>query len=245
MSAKDIIRIFVSVHKCAGCGEILDAEHSGGAFCASCQLAWNASLTESCKNCFKPAIECDCVPKTVSKSGALCMRRLFFYKSENTRAPQMSIIYWLKYKKSKRIVSFVANELYSTVKGELEILELGIDDVIVCGVPRSKKARIKHGFDQSEMVAKKLAELLGLKYSRLLDTSIVRKAQKELNRRQRLANAKKSIKLCKNADVSEKYVVLLDDMVTTGASMAACADLLRKNGCKGVLCFSLASTQKM
>ncbi len=245
MSAAEFVRRFVTVHKCGGCGKILDFEHSEGAFCAACSLAFNSSITESCESCFKPAIECECMPKPLSKAGALCLRRLFFYKSEAPNTPQMRIIYWLKYKNSRRIVSFVANEFYKSVKSELDVLGLESDELLICGVPRSKKARMLHGFDQSEMVAKRLSALLGIPYARLLDTRLFSKEQKKLGRASRLRNARARIKLCRGTDLRGKYVILFDDIVTTGASMVACVELLRKNGCKGVLCFALSSSQKL
>jgi competence protein ComFC len=245
MSAKELIRRFVAVHKCGGCGEILDFEYSDGAFCSSCQLSWNAAITVGCKNCFKPALECECMPKVLSRAGALCLRRLFFYSSEDARSPEMSIIYWLKYKKSGRMADFVARELQGAVKAELDVLGVHFSDVLVCAVPRSKRALIKYGFDQSEMVAKRLSTRLGLQFSGAIASRSIGKTQKELGKRERLANAMARIKLSRGADVSGKYVILFDDMVTTGASMAACCELLRQNGAKGVLCFSLASTEKL
>ncbi len=245
MTLKDIIRRYTFVHKCAGCGEILDLDHFDDAFCPECKLFWNASLTSSCKKCFKPAIECECMPKSVSKAGALCLRRLFFYESERARAPHMSVIYWLKYKKSRRIVDFVANELCPSVKDELDVLGAEKNDAVICGVPRSRKARLKYGFDQSEMVARALGKRLEIPYIRALDTRSTGKIQKKLTKSERLKNAKAAIKMRRGADVKGKYVVLFDDMVTTGASMAACTDVLRKSGAKGVLCFSLSAKQML
>ena len=52
----------------------------------------------------------------------------------------------------------------------------------------------------------------------------------------------KSIENIEN--IENKYVILFDDIVTTGASMAACAKLLKKAGAKGVICVCMASTVK-
>ena len=243
MSDNVLKKLFV-VRKCARCSEILAAGRIDEAFCPSCALDWSAALTESCPVCFKAAVECECMPPMLSKAGALCLHRQFFYKSEDARNAPMSIIYWLKYKKSRRIVDFVARNLCDVVRAELDVLDVENGQVLVCGVPRSKRSRIKYGFDQSDMVARSLGKMLGVPYARVLKTRISAKKQKELSKRERLANARASIGLCKNADVTDKFVVLFDDMVTTGASMAACTSLLLKSGAKGVLCFSLSSSIK-
>ena len=84
MSVKELLKRYVYVHKCAGCGEILDYSHSDNAFCDMCQLDWNAAIVESCAACMKPARECACMPKLLERSGALTLRKLFFYKSESS-----------------------------------------------------------------------------------------------------------------------------------------------------------------
>ena len=239
---KDVFKKLFVVRKCARCSNILEFERIDMPFCASCQLEWNAAIIEGCPTCFKPALECECMPQVLSKSGAMCLRRSFFYKSENARNAPMSIIYWLKYKKSRRIVGFVARELCGAVRAELDVLDIEGDQVIFCGVPRSKASRIKYGFDQADMVSKELAQRLNMTHIRAFKSKMRGKKQKELSKRERLKNAKASISLRDNVDVSGKYVVLFDDMVTTGASMAACTSLLLKNGAKGVLCFALSSS---
>jgi competence protein ComFC len=172
---------------------------------------------------------------------------MFFYESEAARSPHMSIIWWLKYKKSKRMADFVASELCSAVKQELDVLDIEStkEAVVVCGVPRGKRSRIKYGFDQSEMVAKSLSKMIDIPYERLLISKVGGKTQKELDKRSRLSNARAHIVMAKDVCVTGKYVLLFDDMVTTGASMSACVEQLRKGGAKGIACFSLACSSKM
>jgi predicted amidophosphoribosyltransferase len=44
--------------------------------------------------------------------------------------------------------------------------------------------------------------------------------------------------------VRDKYVVLIDDIVTTGASMAACVSLLIRARARAVVCLSVCYTEK-
>lgn len=241
----DLLRRYTLVHKCAGCSDILDFEHFDKAFCSDCELSWRAALTESCNTCFKPAVECECMPKLLSKEGALCLRRMFFYKSEHSGAPQMRAIYYLKDNKIRRVADFAAEQLCPTVRAELDVLGADVSEVVICNVPRSKSSRVSNGFDQAEMVARSLGRRLGISYRRVLISSARARVQKKLDKRERAENAKKNIAIKRGADVKGKYVVLFDDMVTTGASMAASVSLLRKSGAIGVLCFSLASKEKL
>ena len=67
------------------------------------------------------------------------------------------------------------------------------------------------------------------------------KALKEDEKLVRLENAKKNIYFASELDISGKYIILIDDIVTSGASMTVCTKKLIKNGAAGVFCFSLAS----
>ena len=236
-------RWFFSVHKCGGCGKILDVERYYEPFCSECELAWRASLTASCGECFLPALECRCMPKQLASAGALCLRKLFFYESENVRSPQMSLIYLLKRRKVRRMTSFAAKNVAELVKSELG--ELGILDsprqLVVTFVPRGKRGLTEYGFDHARLISEELARSLGLEFAPLFASRLGAKAQKELGKKQRLENAKKNIYLLDEMDVSGKYVILFDDIVTSGASMSVCAKSLIQNGAAGVFCFALAS----
>ena len=236
-------RWFFRIHKCGGCGEILDAEHYYEPFCDGCRLAWKASLTASCGECFLPAVECRCMPKQLSSAGALCLRKLFFYESENTRSPQMSLIYLLKRKKVRRMIDFAAENLAHLVRDELDELGLseGNEKFIVTSVPRGKRGIVEYGFDHAALMAKATALRLGLKFEPMFSSRFGAKVQKELGKKQRLENAKKNIYFASEFDISGKYIILIDDIVTSGASMTVCTKKLIKNGAAGVFCFSLAS----
>ena len=246
MTRKEFINTFIKVRKCAGCGEILLPRLVDTAFCDDCRIRWNASLVESCGECFKSAIECECMPKLLSKMGALCLRRVFFYEKEDSRKAPMSIIFWLKHKKSKRIVNFVGEYLNKNIEDEL--MTLGYpenkEDFVVTFVPRSRRSRILYGFDQSGLLADNFSRESEVKCVRAF-RSLSKRQQKKLDARSRAENAKRSIALVNGVDVSDKYVILIDDVVTTGASMTACVRLLQKAGARGILCFTLTSKNKM
>ena len=247
MTAKEFKARFITVHRCGGCGEILDWKSSDNAFCDKCTLDWNAALIVGCPECFKPARECACMTKLLSKSGALCHRKLFFYQREDAYSPHMSIIFCLKRKKSKRFTEFAASAMLEPVIEELDAFELFGEKhmIAVSSVPRSKRAKALSGFDHAEMLAAAISRKLGVEHIRAFNSSYSAKQQKTLDARGRLANAKRNISLSRKAEIKGRYVLLIDDMVTTGASMSVCVKSLMDAGALGVLCFSVASKSKI
>ena len=231
---------FLAVRKCGGCGEILDFEHFDNALCDVCGLRWRVAKTESCPSCNQSAVECPCMPKGLSRSGALCLRKLFFYSAEKHSEPQNRIIYYIKKKRSRRISAFLAKELSELLKAELEALEVGDDSAVIVNVPRGRRAVACHGFDQSELICRELSSITTIPHVSAIQRKKGGKEQKKLDRSRRFRNVEALFEIVDATAVSGKYVILFDDIVTTGASMAACCKILRKSGAKGIICLCIA-----
>ncbi len=245
MTAKDFYRRFIAVHKCGGCGEILPWQRSDEAFCDKCQLDWNRDTVVGCKDCFLPVRECGCMPDAMKKAGALTLRKLFFYREDAIYSATMGMIYWIKHRKSKRMIRYVCDRLFTAVTEELSTLGINSsDEVFITYVPRGKASYRLHGFDQSRLIADRLSELTGYESIRAFYSVFGKKQQKSLDGRGRMKNAKQTIRINKGLDIKGRYAVLFDDIVTSGASMAVCTDYLIKSGVRGVICVSLTSKPK-
>ena len=244
MSGKELVKHLFLTRKCASCRQILSFDEFDRALCSECETAYRVATTEGCPNCLRSAIECTCQPKMLSSSGSLCLRKLFFYHSDKALEPQNKLIYFIKRTPSKRAFEFLADELWGVITGELKSIcpEGSYDDVIVTAVPRGRKARMLYGFDQSEEMCRVISKSYGVGYVSLLKRKHGGKEQKKLNAAERRKNIKGLMSANKRTvDLAQgKYVVLLDDIVTTGASMSACIPILRKMGVKGVICATLA-----
>ena len=185
------------------------------------------------------------MPDVLKKTGALTLRKLVFYKEDSPHCASMSLVYWIKHRKSKRMTGFVADGLKNAVAEELDTLGVSdLKDVFITYVPRGKRSLNSHGFDQSKLVAKRLSGLMECEFLSAFYSVYTKRQQKELDKRSRLKNARAAIRIKENIDVSGRYVVIFDDIVTTGASMSVCAKALMKGGAKGVLCVCLAAKPK-
>ena len=246
MKAREYAKRILLVRKCVGCREILDLDNFDSAFCPECRLAFQVAKTESCPECYGAATECSCMPTLLSKAGALTLRKLFFYSAKKDNEAQNKLVYYLKHKKSKRAATLAASELAFALRGELDTLGIEGSEVLCVGVPRGRAAVLSYGFDQSEEVSRALARLLCAEYFPAVRRRFGGKEQKKLNAAQRQKNIK-SLMYIKDSDrarIEGRYVVLFDDVVTTGASMSAAVKHLRKLGVDRVLCLSIAMTPK-
>jgi predicted amidophosphoribosyltransferase len=89
-----------------------------------------------------------------------------------------------------------------------------------------------------------LAHELTLPCETLLRRKPMTKQQKSLGAAEREKNASASFELEQKVSLANRTVVLIDDVCTTGASLATCANLLHKAGASRVICAVVARTGK-
>lgn len=112
-------------------------------------------------------------------------------------------------------------------------------------VPLASKRLRQRGFNQAEMLADWLAASLALPtqkhwLQRPQDTA----HQQDLDAAARLRNLRRAFALDAKAEVRGKHLAVIDDVLTTGATAEAIAQLLRKAGAARVDIYCLARTPK-
>lgn len=248
MKWNEFLDRFFHVRKCGGCTGILLYEERESAFCESCLLQYRAAKVESCPKCFRSAMECTCMPKGLSAAGALCLRKLYFYRASGAHLPQNRIIYFLKHLPNRRMASFLAKDFLAAIEEELSVLgaEESERACVWVSIPRSRSSKNRYGFDQSELFCRALSRVSGIPFSNVIQRKFGGKEQKRLDERARFRNIRRLFWIKKKdaEAVRGACVLLFDDIVTTGASMAACVKVLRDAGATSVICFCLAQNQK-
>lgn len=104
----------------------------------------------------------------------------------------------------------------------------------VVWVPLTAKGKRRRGYDQSGLLAKALAEERGLPCLPLLEKVRDTRAQHDLSRREREENVKSAYRALPGAE--GKALLLVDDVVTTGATLLECAAELYRAGAVRLLC---------
>jgi len=226
------------VPRCAICRTRLKDSTIG--LCSLCYEKYEDEKSKYCDFCGMEAHICACQPHLTLINGCSDYRKLVFYPKGNKQSIVRGIVYSVKRRHNLPLAEFVASEIASIDKGRC------FDNTIVTFCPRTTRNKKKYGYDQAEVIADFYAKKVGLELKQVLKRNVFHKSseQKLLNFRQRAANMRGAYKV-KNAEaVIGKTVILVDDVVTSGATVGECISLLYSAGAKDVICRSFAYTYR-
>lgn len=111
---------------------------------------------------------------------------------------------------------------------------------LVTWIPLDLKRRLARGFNRSEELARLVAARLGIPAEGLLEKTRSTGKQGLLSEEERKANVFGAFRMKKRADVRGKTVLLVDDVITTGATVSEAARVLLTAGAAKVYAASLA-----
>lgn len=97
----------------------------------------------------------------------------------------------------------------------------------VIGVPLHKRKQQKRGFNQADIIAKEIAKRMNLEHRTDLLIKIKNnKTQTKKRRLDRWQNAQESYVATESICLNKKHILLVDDVITTGATIEACCEAL-------------------
>ena len=209
--------------RCPVCHGIIQGK---GDLCVSCQKRLRYIQEPKCKKCGKEmekqeqeyCSDCQRFSHAFDKGAAV-----FLYDEVMRKSISM-----FKYHNRREYAEFYAKEMYKHCESFLK----NCAPEVILPVPVHRQKKRKRGFNQSELVAKKLGKILNVP----VDTKhLVRvektTPQKELTRQRRKQNLKKAFAIVKNEKQYQR-VLIVDDIYTTGATMDAISEILRENQTK-------------
>jgi len=243
MKIKEFIKnvlFYMTVPKCVCCRRKLNKKDR--ALCSECIVEFQKSKERVCSVCFKKLPECKCPNEYLERHTVHKLVKIFRYKPSvdpNIRVAENELIYNIKRVKRRDLIDFISDEMSEPIKKSLKY-----QDYVITNVPRKEARVLEYGLDHSEEIAKAIAKKLGIEYVKLLKSK-QKKPQKKVHGEQRIKNAEFDC-LKKHKSVLGKRVILFDDIVTTGASMGACAMLIRGLGAKEIAgaCMAIAFKDK-
>lgn len=136
-------------------------------------------------------------------------------------------IYLYKYENYGYLYKPLGEVLIKTIY-EKNLIE-NID--IITYVPIHRRRKAIRGYNQSELIAKYLSKILGISLSR---ENLIRikhtKPQNRLNRYDRMKNIEGVFKIVDSTEFKNKEILIIDDIITTGATIKECAKILIEEG---------------
>ena len=123
---------------------------------------------------------------------------------------------------------------------------VGQGATVVVPVPVHAVRERQRGYNQAALIADVAAAALELPCVRALERARATVAQFELGRDERSANVSGAFRIRPNhraampTDISDRWILLVDDVVTTGSTLAACATALEAAGARAVSAIAVA-----
>lgn len=204
---------------CAGCGV------EGAAFCSMCRPALESRLERPGGVAIGLVAE---IPEPL----------LQLEWCSPFSGPVRAALHALKYAGERRLAEPLGMALASRWR------HAGAGGDVIVPVPIHARRARERGFDQAALLADVAARELGLPAPSLLERHRATARQFDLDRGARSGNVAGAFRLVAGARTARplegRWVVLVDDVVTTGSTLAACAQTLLAAGALGVSALTVA-----
>lgn len=132
-------------------------------------------------------------------------------------------------------VSETLETVLSPVAGELNLSK----NTVIIPVPLHARRQRERGFNQSQIIGKVIGQLTGFRMQPLVQRHRYTTPQAKLSAQERTTNIIGAF----SEDTKEhwpKSVILVDDVITTGSTIAECAAVLRQHGVQNITAVAIA-----
>lgn len=234
--------------KCANCGELLDIDISQkviSPLCDGCRFHFENEKMRECGRCGLSMTLCRCMPPAMERAQCSSLLKLTSYRSDGNSMPIRSFIYSVKIVKNKISFDFLSEQLRSVLISEMRAYSLMPENCVITYLPRSYKNISEYGFDQGLKLAKALSRDTGIEFIKCFKRRRNVGEQKGLNKYERRLNMKSAYFPLDIGDkLKDKTIILVDDIVTTGSSMASASRIAFSMGAYQVIGICLGYTEK-
>ncbi|MGA2623564.1 MAG: ComF family protein [Bacteroidota bacterium] len=221
---------FIYPPVCAACGQRLDGETT--IVCSQCWL----SFREVHRN---DEVWLELEARLVAGNAVQDILSCFLFEKEG---PLQLTIHLLKYQGMKSLGVRLGREIGKRIQSNCSFSSA--DYLVPVPLHRSKER--ERGYNQSDYICKGIAETTLLRvHPSLLKRNKYTQSQTQLSIEQRNENVDDAFEVHQpfESDVGGKMFILVDDVITTGSTIAACARVLTAHGAKRVLAASVALAQ--
>jgi ComF family protein len=213
---------------CLGCRERIPPEEADGLVCARCRTHLRPAPPPRCSRCDHPlgtglsdgeiCLECRDWPAALASARAVVI----------LEPPADALVHALKYGGWRSLGEFLGRRMAKLCR------PVGRGCVVV-PIPTTPRRRRIRGYNQAEILARVVAGITGAPLVEALERPGGR-TQVRLGPRERDANVRGSFRLTvpKSSRINGREVILIDDVLTTGATARSAAGVLAEGGASKV-----------
>ena len=169
------------------------------------------------------------------------LEHVFAYLHLNRQGIAQKIMHQVKYNNQEKL-GFAVGKWFGFHIAE-HAKEKHIDFIVP--IPLHKQKLKERGYNQSELIANGLGEVLGLEVKNdLIKRGKYTSTQTKKGKVDRWLNVNQIFEVDSSVDLTGKHVLLLDDIITTGATVEMAATALNESGLKTLSLACIATGQK-
>ena len=210
--------------------------------CQGCQKVITTEMDHFCMNCLfqlRPLDINDLRDNYVARHfwGRVRVERAFALFNYYRHSRSQHAIHQIKYSNRKGLARKLGRWLAEEM---IQVTDLPLYTLIL-PVPLHRRKQRERGYNQSAEISKGAAEVLGIR----VDESVLRRvdatvSQTGLSRAERVTNMLTAFELCTELP-KDGHILVIDDVITTGATIEGCILALQKNGKPKVSVAALAA----
>jgi len=232
--------LFPTPDRCLLCGRVL---RDGQTICQACQVEMSHSVGLLCERCGRPLAGTE-VDQLSSAGGCVfCAGKPWVFTAARSLGPYEGTLRLAIHR-----LKFRGQQQLGRALGELLYRAIGRDWWAACDalipVPLHPDRLLQRGFNQAEVVADQLSLLIGRPVQRVLQRTVATNPQVGLSQSQRQRNVRNAFAVVPGQQrrVRGRRLLLVDDVLTTGSTVDACARVLYQYGAVEVRVATLAVT---
>ncbi len=218
MSIKDFVISCLFPKRCIFCNEVIE---------------YNKNICEDCTEVFSSAQIVRYIPYMGDERYVECISP-FLYKGGIRKA-----ILNLKFHNVRSNLEFFASSIAEKLLEKFDINDIDY----ICFVPMSERSFVDRGYNQSELLAVALSDILKIPVRNVLIKEHETYTQHELGAEERSRNLLGAFSTNDGSNISNKNFILCDDIITTGSTLKECVKTLKHYGARKIICCTIASAR--